>query len=99
MKNVLHRQTCKTWVCILFIAFLVNRVSAQDFALQIERDVWIPLLAASGSFDAEAFLAAIANEDPAAFKINWSQTGPLTNYHSGDTLLIDDIVITQGMTE
>lgn len=55
-----------------------------------------------GSFDKsfaegknlEAFLSAIASENPASFKVTWSQSGPLTNYRSGDTLLVDDIVIT-----
>lgn len=79
MKNVLHRQTCKTWVCILFIAFLVNRVSAQDFALQIERDVWIPLLAASGSFDAEAFLA-VQSRDLVRISVDSNEVYGLSRY-------------------
>lgn len=41
----------------------------------------------------EAFLRAIADESPSAFKLNWSQSGPLNAYQPGDTLLIDDLVI------
>ena len=44
--------------------------------------------------NAEAFLRAIAEEKPASFKIVWSQAGPLTAYKPGDTLLIDDVLIT-----
>jgi hypothetical protein len=55
-----------------------------------------------GSFDmslgegtnAEALLAAIAGESPTSFKIIWAQGGPVAGYQAGDTLLIDDIVIT-----
>jgi hypothetical protein len=43
--------------------------------------------------NAEAFLTAIAGESPSSFKIIWSQAGPLTGYSSGDTLLIDDVII------
>jgi hypothetical protein len=49
--------------------------------------------------NSEAFLRAIADENPPSFKIIWSQTGPLANYRSGDTLLIDDIVITGSTSE
>ena len=49
--------------------------------------------------NADAFLAAIAGENPSAFKIVWSQAGPLKNYQSGDTLLIDDVVITHAAGE
>jgi hypothetical protein len=45
--------------------------------------------------NAEAFFLALADESPPAFKIIWAQTGPLASYRSGDTLLIDDIVISQ----
>jgi hypothetical protein len=44
--------------------------------------------------NAAAFLQAIADENPAGFKILWAQAGPLAAYRPGDTLLIDDIVIT-----
>jgi hypothetical protein len=60
-----------------------------------------------GSFDMslgegtnhEGLLAAIAAENPTSFKIVWAQAGPLTNYQSGDTLLIDDVIITTGISE
>jgi riboflavin biosynthesis pyrimidine reductase len=44
--------------------------------------------------NAEALLAAIAGEKPTSFKIIWAQGGPIANYQPGDTLLIDEIVIT-----
>lgn len=44
--------------------------------------------------NSEAFLRAIADENPRGFKIVWSQVSSLAGYHAGDTLLIDDIVIT-----
>ncbi len=47
----------------------------------------------------EAFLRAIAQENPPGFKLIWSQTGPLTNYRPGDTLFIDDIVIASSPRE
>jgi hypothetical protein len=43
----------------------------------------------------ESFLKMLAEENPPQFKIVWGQTGPLSNYHNGDTLLIDDIVISK----
>lgn len=43
--------------------------------------------------NAEGFLKAIAEENPTSFKIIWSQAGPYADYHSGDTLLIDDIIL------
>jgi hypothetical protein len=43
--------------------------------------------------NAEGFLKAIAEENPTAFKIIWAQAGSYADYHSGDTLLIDDIII------
>ena len=49
--------------------------------------------------NAEAFLAAIASENPTSFKIVWAQGGPIDNYRAGDTLLIDDIVITGAKAE
>lgn len=49
--------------------------------------------------NSEAFLRAIADENPPAFKIIWSQAGSLADYRPGDTLLIDDIVITSSTTE
>jgi hypothetical protein len=47
----------------------------------------------------EAFLKAIAEESPTAFKIVWSQAGNFADYHSGDTLLIDDIILTAATAE
>ena len=55
-----------------------------------------------GSFDmtladgknAEAFLRAIAEENPPSFKLIWSQVGSPVSYRAGDALLIDDIAIT-----
>jgi hypothetical protein len=44
--------------------------------------------------NSEAFLRAIADENPRGFKIVWSQVASLASYHPGDTLLVDDIVIT-----
>jgi hypothetical protein len=44
--------------------------------------------------NAEAFLKAMAEEGPTSFKIVWSQSGAYADYHSGNTLLIDDVVIT-----
>jgi hypothetical protein len=44
--------------------------------------------------NSEAFLRAIADENPRGFKIVWSQVSSLASYRPGDTLLIDDIVVT-----
>ena len=41
----------------------------------------------------ETFLRTLADEHPVSFKIVWAQGDPIANYHAGDTLLIDDIVI------
>lgn len=41
----------------------------------------------------EAFLRMLADEHPTAFKIVWAQGDSIANYHAGDTLLIDDIVV------
>lgn len=79
MKTVLHRQTFKTCGCILFVAFLVAGVSAQDVALQIERDVWMPLLSASGSFDADAFLA-IQSRDLVRVSVDSNEVYGLSRY-------------------
>jgi len=49
--------------------------------------------------NAEALLAAIANENPTSFKVVWAQAGKLADYQAGDTLLIDDIVISSDMPE
>jgi hypothetical protein len=49
--------------------------------------------------NADAFLAMLAGESPAHFKVNWSQSGQLANYRSGDTLLIDDVIITGAAQE
>jgi len=49
--------------------------------------------------NADKLLAAIASESPSSFKIVWSQAGKLDDYHSGDTLLIDDVVITVANAE
>jgi hypothetical protein len=43
----------------------------------------------------EAFFQAIASENPQSFKIIWAHTGPIADYHPGDTLLIDDLVVTK----
>jgi hypothetical protein len=40
-----------------------------------------------------AFLKSIMDENPAAYKLIWSQNGSITRYQAGDTLLIDDIQI------
>ena len=40
-----------------------------------------------------------AEEKPTSFKIVWAQGGPITNYHAGDTLLIDDIAVTAAATK
>lgn len=79
MKTVQNRLICKTWGCILLIAFLVAGVSAQDVALQIERDVWIPLLAASGSFDADAFLA-LQSRDLVRISVDSNEVYGLSRY-------------------
>ena len=44
----------------------------------------------------EAFLRTLADEHPTAFKIVWTQGDAIANYHAGDTLLIDDIVVKGG---
>jgi hypothetical protein len=44
----------------------------------------------------EAFLRMLADEHPTAFKIVWAQGDSIANYHAGDTLLIDDIVVKSG---
>jgi hypothetical protein len=44
----------------------------------------------------EAFLRMLADEHPTAFKIVWTQGDAIANYHAGDTLLIDDIVVKSG---
>jgi hypothetical protein len=41
----------------------------------------------------EAFLRMLAEEHPTAFKIVWAQGDSISDYHAGDTLLIDDIAI------
>jgi hypothetical protein len=47
-----------------------------------------------GGTNAEALLKSIADENPPAFKIIWAQAGKLADYRSGDTLLLDDVIIT-----
>lgn len=79
METVLHRQTFKICGCILFVAFLVSGVSAQDVELQIERDVWIPLLAASDSFDADAFLA-LQSRDLIRISVDSNEVYGLSRY-------------------
>jgi hypothetical protein len=44
----------------------------------------------------EEFLRTLADEHPTAFKIVWTQGDAIANYHAGDTLLIDDIVVKSG---
>ena len=80
MKTVLNQQTFKTWGCVLFITFLVGRASAQDVELQIERDVWLPLLSASGSFDADAFLA-LQSRDLVRISVDSNEVYGLSRYH------------------
>jgi hypothetical protein len=38
-------------------------------------------------------LASVTAEQPAAYKLLWSQAGSITRYQAGDTLLIDDIQV------
>jgi hypothetical protein len=47
----------------------------------------------------EAFLRALAEEKPTSFKIVWAQAGAIKDYQAGDTLLLDDIVISQSPSE
>lgn len=47
----------------------------------------------------ETFLKALAEEMLTGFKIIWSQSGSIGNYQPGDTLLIDDVVISQPTAE
>jgi hypothetical protein len=47
----------------------------------------------------EAFLRALAEEKPMSFKIVWAQAGSIKTYQAGDTLLLDDIVISQPTAE
>jgi len=42
-----------------------------------------------------AFLQSITADQPAAYKLVWSQIGSITHYQPGDTLLIDDIQVVQ----
>jgi len=66
-----------------------------DFETFVATDDWgtFEMSLADGK-NAEAFLRAVADENPAQFKIIWAHTGPIHNYHPGDTLLIDDVAIT-----
>ena len=41
----------------------------------------------------KAFLDSMPKNETNCFRITWSQIGPITNYHPGDTLLIDDLDI------
>ena len=49
--------------------------------------------------NSEAFLRTLGEENPASFKIVWAQVGPITDYHAGDTLLIDDLKVTRANAE
>jgi hypothetical protein len=65
-----------------------------DFGNITATDKWNTFTISLGEgTNAEAFLKAIADENPGAFKLIWAQAGPLTGYHAGDTLLLDDLSV------
>ncbi len=43
----------------------------------------------------EYVLKTVSTAAPGDYKIVWEQDGPITNYQIGDTLLIDDIEISE----
>jgi hypothetical protein len=65
-----------------------------DFGKFTATDEWgtVDMSLADG-MNMATFLLALTDERPAGFKIVWAQAGPITSYHPGDTLLIDDIRI------
>jgi hypothetical protein len=65
-----------------------------DFGAINATDKWETFTAgfAEGK-NSEAFLKALAEEKPTAFKVIWAQYGTRASYQPGDTLLVDDLKI------
>lgn len=51
------RRAARACLCAVWLACAPAVAAAQETQAQIDRDVWIPFLAASTAFDAEKFLA------------------------------------------
>jgi hypothetical protein len=66
-----------------------------EFGNLLASDEWqsFDLSLADGT-NLEAALKALAENNPPSFKIVWGQSLPITKYQAGDTLLIDDIILT-----
>jgi uncharacterized protein (TIGR02246 family) len=55
--SLVRHLTSAPVLAFLVLSALIRGAGAQSTEAELERDVWRPLLAASGAFDAEAFLA------------------------------------------
>lgn len=67
-------------LCLLLVSDVV-RAADNDIQSQIEQDVWLPLLAASNAFDAEAFLA-VQSRDMVRVAIDSREVYGLARYQS-----------------
>jgi hypothetical protein len=66
-----------------------------DFGVITARDEWQAFdVALADGTNQEAFLKIVAEANPPAFKIVFGQSRPITEYHAGDTLQLDDISFT-----
>jgi ketosteroid isomerase-like protein len=68
-------------LCVVFACATAIRAAAQDVRLQIEKDVWIPFLAASDAFDADGFLAA-QSKDLVRVSLDAKQVYGLARYQT-----------------
>lgn len=71
-------------LCVLAFCFTALRAEAQDTPAQraqIEREVWIPLLAASDAFDADGFLA-LQSKDLVRVSVDAKQVYGLARYQA-----------------
>lgn len=64
-------------LCLLLVTCV--RAGGDDAHLQIERDVWIPLFAASNAFDAEGFLA-VQSKDLVRVSLDSKEVYGLSRY-------------------
>lgn len=66
-------------LCLLLFTCVVVRAGEDDTQVQMERDVWIPLLVASNTFDAEAFLA-VQSKDMVRVSVDSKEIYGLARY-------------------
>jgi hypothetical protein len=86
--------------CRLEPALADSYVRRIDLGTFVATDEWGTFdFALSDGTNIEAFLRCLAEENPPAFKIVWAQSGPVSSYHAGDTLLIDDVTLTRSKAE